>query len=235
MRTYAAGAPAEVARSSLSISSRKGWDAAVLDVTAAFLQTPLSEVQCKQRILGQPPRVLVREGLCDERELWEFTRAVYGLRESSRWWGEFRDCRLAQLNIVVGDRRIKLKQCRVESSWWKLVEDQALVGLVVVYVDDLLICSVPSIIQAVSDAVRELWQTSTLEWASAGGIRFLGIEIAKVEGGFALRQEPYIKELLRVHSVPTTQKDLIPVSPSISGAGQVRSRGRGSSFHSRGT
>ena len=66
-QTYPGAAPAEVVRSSLSISSLKDWEAAVLDATAAFLQTPLKEVQCKQRILGQPPRVLVRAGLCGEK------------------------------------------------------------------------------------------------------------------------------------------------------------------------
>ena len=182
--TYAGAAPAEVVRSSLSVSSLRGWDAAVLDVTAAFLQTPLSEVQCRQRIFGQPPRVLARSGLCHHLELWEFTHAVYGLRESPRCWGEFRDTRLAQLNIIVDGKRIKLLQCRVEGSWWKLVEGTTLIGVVVVYVDDLLICSTPSIIQAVSDAVKTLWDTSALSWASDGGIRFLGIEIVKVGDTF---------------------------------------------------
>ncbi|OLP82592.1 hypothetical protein AK812_SmicGene36730 [Symbiodinium microadriaticum] len=93
--TYAGAAPAEVVRSSLSISSLQGWDAATLDVAAAFLQTPLKEVQCKQRILGQPPRALVRAGLCQEGELWEFIHVVYGLRESPKWWSEFRDHQLA--------------------------------------------------------------------------------------------------------------------------------------------
>ncbi|CAE7228639.1 RE1, partial [Symbiodinium sp. CCMP2456] len=214
--TYAAAAPAEVVRSSLSVASMNNWDAAVLDVTAAFLQTPLSEVRCQQRILGQPPRALVRAGLCGEKELWEFTHAVYGLRESPRWWGEFRDSQMAQLNIVVGSKRIKLLQCRVEGSWWRLVDDRALVGLVVIYVDDLLICSTPTIIKAVSEAVKSLWETSSLSWASEGGIRFLGIEISKVEGGFALNQEPYIKELTRIHSIAETQRDLVPVSKEMS-------------------
>ena len=210
-QTYAGAAPAEVVRSSLSISSLKDWEAAVLDVTAAFLQTPLKEVQCKQRILGQPPPVLVRAGLCGEKELWEYTHAVYGLRKSPRWRGEFRDAKLAQLNIVIGDRKIKLLQCRVEGSWWRLVEDSVLVGLIVVYVDDLLICSVPSIINAVSKAIKELCQTSSLSWAS-NGIRFLGIEIAKVDGAYALNQEPYIQELVRIHELPASRKDLIPVA-----------------------
>ena len=113
---------------------------------------------------------------------------------------------------MVGDRRIKLLQCRVEGSWWKLVDDAVLVGLIVVYVDDLLICSTPPIIKAVSEAVKALWATSSLSWASDAGIRFLGIEIAKVEGGFMLNQEPYIRELLRLHSIGPTQRSIIPVS-----------------------
>ena len=209
--TYAGAAPAEVVRSSLSISSLNGWEAAVIDVTAAFLQTPLSEVQCNQRILGQPPRVLVRAGLCEDSELWEYTHAVYGLRESPRWWGEFRDSRLAQLNVIAGSRRIKLLQCRVEGSWWRLVDESSLVGIVVVYVDDLLICSMPAIVIAVSEAIKKLWDTSSLAWAS-DGIRFLGIEIAKTLDGFALSQESYIRELLRIHEISSTQKDLIPVT-----------------------
>ena len=91
----AGAAPADVVRSSLAISSRRDWNAAVLDVTSAFLQTPLKEVNCSQRILGRPPRALVKAGLCAPTELWEFTHAVYGLRESPKWWGQFRDVRLA--------------------------------------------------------------------------------------------------------------------------------------------
>ena len=38
---------------------------------------------------------------------------------------------------------------------------------------------------------------------------FLGIEITKVGDGFALSQESYIREIIRVHEIPTTQRDLI--------------------------
>ena len=210
--TYTGAAPAEVVRSSLAISSRQSWNAGVLDITSAFLQTPLQEVLCRQKILGQPPRVLARAGLCDPQELWEFTHAVYGLRESPKWWGEFRDSQLAQLEVVLGDRRIKLLQCKVEGSWWRMVDESILVGILVVYVDDLLICSTDPIIRAVAEAIRGLWQTSSLTLASEGMVRFLGIEISKIKGGFALNQEPYIKELVRIHEVKPTQLDVIPVS-----------------------
>ena len=210
--TYTGAAPADVVRSSLAISSRRGWNAAVLDVTSAFLQTPLNEVNCSQRILGKPPRALVKAGLCGPSELWEFTRAVYGLRESPKWWGQFRDLRLAQLVVVVGTRKIRLAQCKIEGSWWKLLEDTILVGILVVYVDDLLICATDPIIKAVAEAVRQLWKTSALALASEGAIRFLGIEIVKIQGGFALNQEPYIRELIRIHDVKPTQLDVIPVA-----------------------
>ena len=59
---YAAAAPAEVARTSLAVASYEEWDTGVLDITAAFLETPLSEVSGAFRVLGQPPRSLVRTG-----------------------------------------------------------------------------------------------------------------------------------------------------------------------------
>ena len=210
--TYTGAAPAEVVRSSLAVSSKKRWNAGVLDVTSAFLQTPLQEVQCRQKILGQPPRVLSRAGLCRPQELWEFTHAVYGLRESPKWWGEFRDSQLSQIDVVFEDRHIKLVQCKVEGSWWRLVDGSDLVGIIVVYVDDLLICSTDPTIRAVAKAIQQKWNTSSLALASEGAVRFLGMEICKIQGGFALNQEPYIRELVRIHEVKPTQLDVIPVS-----------------------
>ena len=210
--TYAAAAPAEVVRSSLAISSRQGWEAGIIDVTSAFLQTPLDKVDCRHRVFGQPPRVLIRAGLCEEDELWEFTHAVYGLRESPRWWGEFRDLSLAQLTVTIDGRKISLARCRVESSWWKVVEESAVIGILVIYVDDILICSTPVVVKAVAEAIRSLWSTSPLAMASDGTIKFLGLEIERIDGGFAVGQSDYIRELLRIHEVKETQRDLIPIA-----------------------
>ena len=210
--TYAAAAPAEVVRSSLAISSRRGWEAGIIDITSAFLQTPLDQVNCRYRVFGQPPRVLVRAGLCAEDELWEFTHAVYGLRESPRWWGEYRDLSLAHLTVTIEGRRITLARCRVESSWWKVVEESAVIGVLVIYVDDTLICSTQAVVKAIAKAIRGLWSTSPLALASDGAIKFLGLEIERIEGGFAVGQADYIRELLRIHEVKETQRDLIPVA-----------------------
>ncbi|OLP78075.1 Copia protein [Symbiodinium microadriaticum] len=129
--TYTGAAPAEVVRSSLAVSSKKRWNAGVLDVTR---------------------------------------------------------------------------------SWWRLVDGSDLVGIIVVYVDDLLICSTDPTIRAVAKAIQQKWNTSSLALASEGAVRFLGMEICKIQGGFALNQEPYIRELVRIHEVKPTQLDVIPVS-----------------------
>ncbi|CAE7421078.1 Eef1g [Symbiodinium sp. CCMP2592] len=210
--TFAPTAPAEVVRSSLAISSQEGWDAAILDITSAFLLTPISAERCGYRVIGQPPRALVRAGLCEPDELWEFTRAVYGLRESPKWWGDYRDEQVARLVIELDGQRIELMRCRVEASWWKVVQGATLIGLLVIYVDDILICALPPVIKAVAKAIQALWRTSALEFASEGRIRFLGIEIEKIPDGFALSQQSYIAELVRTHGVKETQRDLIPVS-----------------------
>ena len=210
--TYTGAAPAEVVRSSLAVASKQKWNAGVLDITSAFLQTPLQEVQCRQKVFGQPPRILSRAGLCDPQELWEFTHAVYGLRESPKWWGEFRDSQLSQIDVVFEDKHLRLEQCKVEGSWWRLLDGTVLMGILVVYVDDLLICSTDPVIRAVAEAIQRRWKTSLLGMASEGTVRFLGMEISSIKGGFALNQEPYIRELVRIHEVKPTQLDVIPVS-----------------------
>ena len=107
-------------------------------------------------------------------------------------------------------------RCRVESSWWKLVDESAVIGVIVIYVDDILICSTNPVIAAVAKSIKELWSTSPLAMASDGAIKFLGLEIEKIDGGFAISQADYIAELLRIHKVKGTQRDSIPVSREIS-------------------
>ena len=73
----------------------------------------------------------------------------------------------------------------------------AVIGVIVIYVDDILICSTNPVIAAVAKSIKELWSTSPLAMASDGAIKFLGLEIEKIDGGFAISQADYIAELLR--------------------------------------
>ena len=45
-----------------------------------------------------------------------------------------------------------------------------------------------------------------------GAIKFLGLEIEKVQGGFAVGQADYIRELMRIHNIGVSQRDVIPIA-----------------------
>ena len=99
---YASTAPAEVVRAAIALSQFFGWNLGLIDIVAAFLQTPLAAVKRGHLLYMEfPPKVLVRAGLCRPGELWRLTHAVYGLQESPKLWGAYRDMRLAQVQLIV--------------------------------------------------------------------------------------------------------------------------------------
>ena len=188
----------------------------MIDVVAAFLQTPLKELEGAPLVYGIPPKVLIKAGLCRPGELWRLTHAVYGLQESPKLWGSYRDLRLAQVQLVFEGKRVTLLQGTVEPSWWSVLQEGSLlIGIVVVYVDDLLICGHTAIIRELAQAIRTIWKTSDLQLISDGPLRFLGIEISRCTQGYALSQKSYIEELIRLHSLPGTRKDVIPISKDL--------------------
>ena len=213
---YTNTAPAEIVRAAIALARSFEWDLGMIDVVAAFLQTPLKELEGAPLVYGIPPKVLIKAGLCRPGELWKLTHAVYGLQESPKLWGSYRDLRLAQVQLVFEGKRVTLLQGTVEPSWWSVLQEGSLLmGIVVVYVDDLLICGHTAIIRELAQAIRAIWKTSDLQLISDGPLRFLGIEISRCTQGYALSQKSYIEELIRLHSLPGTRKDVIPISKDL--------------------
>ena len=213
---YTNTAPAEVVRAALAIARKYDWNLGIVDVIAAFLQTPFAELADAPLVYGVPPKILVRAGLCQSGEIWKLTHAVYGLQESPRLWGQYRDVQLARIQIIYEGKRVTLRQGRVEPSWWSVLQEgSVLIGIIVVYVDDILICGHTEIIRELAGAIRAVWKTNDLQLVSDGTIRFLGIEISLCSQGFSLSQRSYIEELVRLHQMPATRKDIIPVSKDL--------------------
>ncbi|CAE7623069.1 unnamed protein product [Symbiodinium sp. CCMP2592] len=213
---FASTAPAEVVRAAIALARFFNWNLGAIDIVAAFLQTPLRAVKGAPLVYGVPPKVLVRAGLAKPGELWKLTHAVYGLQESPKLWGAYRDTLLAQIQLVFDGKRVTLMQGRVEPSWWSVLQDgSVLIGILVVYVDDLLLCGRTELIKELAAAIKAVWKTSPLQLATDGEIRFLGIEISLTSQGFALSQRAYIEELLRIHEMTPKRKDLVPVAKEL--------------------
>jgi len=66
-------------RTVLAVASMQGREAGTADVGTAFLHVPL-----QRQVFAQPPPVLRKPGV-----VWKLNKALYGLRESPKLFGEF--------------------------------------------------------------------------------------------------------------------------------------------------
>ena len=134
-----------------------------------------------------PPRLFQEKGVVAKGVFFLPEKAIYGLRRSPRLWSETRDATLTSLRIE-GERNHKkmvfqLRPLESEPNLWKLQnangsEDENIYGLLMTYVDDLLLAAPPTLLQALKEKIQSIWTTSTPEVTEVP-TRFLGTEISK--------------------------------------------------------
>ena len=210
-------APAEAVRMALTVASRNKWLVAILDVVAAFIKTPLGRLPTDPIIIAQPPRLLEALGLSMPMELWGLVRALHGLREAPMLWTNYRDTTLRSMRAPRG---LSWQQGRAITSWWSLRDQQGTVAaVVVVYVDDFMICGPRDIVEEISAIIKEAWDTSELSVLGPGCVvRFLGMELHRADETdeeIYVHQQGYIQELLRSHGVRPTQQDRVPITKEL--------------------
>ena len=225
-QVYAETAPAEAVRMALTLSSRNSWCIAILDVVAAFLRTPLGRSSRDPIVIAQPPRLLEVLGLTQKMELWGLIRALYGLREAPMLWGRFRDDMLRDLHLP---NSLQWKQGSTITSWWTIRDEKGAVqAIVVVYVDDFMLCGPKEVVQMLGGLIRQMWDTSELTFLGPGSsIRFLGMELQRTTETakeIHVYQHGYITELLRAHNVGYTQQDKIPITKELAAIPDVFSK-----------
>ena len=211
---FASGAAGETLRCVLVESGRRKWYIGAIDVTGAFLLTPMPTEEGEKVVVVTPPHVLVLLGVVSKQERWKLTRALYGLRQSPRLWAQYRDSVLKDFTIDLGGRKVILKQGDIEPNLWSVhyVDESQVIGAILIYVDDILICGERQLVEALGERFRAEWEVSELELCDEGRVvRFLGCEIQRTETGcYFLNQEAYIAELLRAYDVPKSQLGLVP-------------------------
>ena len=93
---------------------------------------------------------------------------------------------------MVGDPNI-WKMVQLKEGWEEVTK-----GLILVYVDDLLIMGPEPLIQECIKKISEEWEMSKPEWLGKDrGVKFLGMDISLTEEGAFLHQGSYLKELLK--------------------------------------
>ena len=93
---------------------------------------------------------------------------------------------MSKAKIPFHEKFLVLRVSKVDSELWYiyLEDEEALVGCIITYVDDLFYVSEEAIICAVYAWILVEWPCSELEWASRpGGTRYLGMEVFQTASG----------------------------------------------------
>ena len=154
MDVYASGADAVAVRYALKRAAEEQWSGVVIDVKAAFLNAPLvdeddGEDPAAVAVILRPP-LLVKLGFAKPGEHYGADKPIYELRQSPKRWGDHRDRRLLTMRTASG---YIFRPSEAERG--SLEEQEIggqLFGLILIYVDDMLILSVELIVRGDRDA-----------------------------------------------------------------------------------
>ena len=203
--TYAAGADAVSVRYALKKAAESSWSGVVIDVKTAFLNAPLYESElAEEAVVIKPPSLLLKLGFARQGEYYKAEKAIYGLRQSPKRWGDFRDQRMLDMVTPSG---YYFRQSVAEPNMWKVLKKTAeneeqdeilgeLHGLILVYVDDMLILALLEVLEEVISTIQKEWATSAPEYLRRGKIKYLGMELYETDQGFFACQEDYVVDHL---------------------------------------
>ncbi|CAE7413169.1 unnamed protein product [Symbiodinium sp. CCMP2592] len=117
------------------------------------------------------------------------------LREASMLWCNFRD---ETMRSLPAPRGLRWQQGRAITSWWTMRDSCGKVcAVIVVYVDDYLICGPRDIVMEISGIIQHLRRES------------------ETSEEIYVLQQGYIQELLRFHEVKSTQRDKVPITKDL--------------------
>ena len=196
---YAGGLDVVSLRCCLVLMVSKMWSAGVVDIKTAFLNAELEKEDLgTKRVVIRTPALWRRLGVCEET-FWDAKRAMYGLQISPAAWSRCRDRKRPSLKLMTCAGLVRLLQS--DPNIWAIVpadlsgpvDPAKRLGLLLVYMDDIMVLSTPPII---TDIIAELGKTWELSNPELGNVHYRGVEIRRGEGGILVHQDSYTRELL---------------------------------------
>ena len=181
------------------------WGLAGTDIRVAFLNAPKRDAT--KLTAMEIPSIFRHLGLADAEDIWLIEKALYGLVSSPRDWCIHRDQvvptlrwqRTAEGKMTEG-RFVNSK----DEHLGRLIEtevdtgEEHWVGLMSVYVDDILVAAQNDVAQSAIGAIGEKWAISEVEWASEKPLRYCGFEVVadSCGDGFHVSQQIFEQELM---------------------------------------
>ena len=229
-QNYSGGADAAACRLLVATASYYQWEGGTLDVKTAFLNAEMFQTEEEDILVVKAPGLLKDQKVVGSTSWFVPLRAVYGFRRSPRLWGKTRDIGLHEMEVVLseGEKEVKLvlNQLISEPNLWRIEEEEEkggsqpgkLRGLLMTYVDDMLVVGQDQVVSKTMEAIQLKWKTSTPDRVSSTPVKFLGVEISKhynqekKREEWLLTQESYTKDLLqreaqklKVKKIPITR------------------------------
>ncbi|CAE8597959.1 unnamed protein product [Polarella glacialis] len=202
---YASGADATTVRVTTRAAAWNEWAMKGRDIKQAFLNADLTHNNNGKRILVRPPAVLVEAGLIARDTLWIVHKALYGLRESPKAWAVSRDKKLVNFEVTVGTQKFTLRQSAADPNSWAVVNQKGeKMGIVIVYVDDIVATGPEDLVDEIMSWVGRTWEcTEVHSIDDPDGMTFCSIVIIRYAagGGITLHQNKYIKDLVQRHGL----------------------------------
>ncbi|CAE6962741.1 RE1 [Symbiodinium sp. CCMP2592] len=216
---FASGAGAESIRMMIrKCAMEPSWHLVSVDVKTAFLQAPLMEMRKggKEKVTVVKVPNILREAGVTAAKYWKVKKALYGLNSAPRSWSTHRDRVMADLQIEYGDSVLRLQKLKEDANLWRILKcpregsdpetgtgeagflQGQYIGIIALYVDDILVASEKDVAQAVVRGLESHWELSAPDWLSVEGncLKFAGFELEKTSQGIRLHQESYTKDLL---------------------------------------
>ncbi|CAE7423281.1 TY5A [Symbiodinium sp. CCMP2456] len=121
---------------------------------------------------------------------------------------------------MAAPRGLKWKQGRAITSWWTLRDQEGAVqAIVVVYVDDFLLCGPREVVVELTDIIQQVWDTSELTvLGPTTAVRFLGMELhreTETMDEITVHQQGFIQELVRTHGIKPNQVSRVPITKEL--------------------
>ena len=170
---YAAGADATTLRAILSYSAGRPWVAGTTDIRQAFVLAPWKGGP----VAVTPPKIAVDMGLCEPDDVWFVDQALYGLRESPKLWGDFRDSELKLATWEVEGLQYHLQQMSSDDQLWRIakrdlrkdgpVSPVETLGFILVYVDDIFTVGDAKVIGGFHDWLSSKWECDPVAMLAA--------------------------------------------------------------------
>jgi hypothetical protein len=172
--------------------------------------------------------------------LWWSNAAWYGLKESPKAWEETRDKTLTEVHVTVKGKKYWLQQSVTHASIWLIMTEPQIdgdtiiehasygvlpftatgkgtvVGVMGVYVDDLMVVADLIVVQTILHTIRNIWDTTEPEILGVGGCRritYLGVTLEVDQEPWESVERLYVHQADYAHMVVDKFEEGRPLAP----------------------